>query len=230
MADEDDRGAEIGVQPAQQVEDLRLDRDVERRRRLVGDQQRGLVREPHREHDALAHPARELVRIGAHRALRAGDPHALQQRDRALAGAFLREPPMRRHRLDELAQDAQHRVERGHRVLEDHRDLGAAHLAHGALRQLREIAPAEADAAADDARGLFEQAHHGFRRHALARTGFAHDPERLAAREPEAHAIDGAHRAGIAEEPGAEVLHLQDGISVVAHAGRASRGCRRPRN
>jgi hypothetical protein len=43
--------------------DLRLDRHVERGRRLVGDQQAGLAGQRHRDHHALAHAARELVRV-----------------------------------------------------------------------------------------------------------------------------------------------------------------------
>ena len=39
VRDEQDRHAQFALQLAQQLEDLRLDRDVERRRRLVGDQQ-----------------------------------------------------------------------------------------------------------------------------------------------------------------------------------------------
>ena len=43
VADQHDGGAEIRVQLAQQVEDLRLDRHVQRGGRLVGDQQRRVV-------------------------------------------------------------------------------------------------------------------------------------------------------------------------------------------
>ena len=42
VGDEDDRQAELALQVAQQVEDLRLDRDVERGHRLVGDDSFGL--------------------------------------------------------------------------------------------------------------------------------------------------------------------------------------------
>ena len=44
-------------------DDLRLDRDVERGGRLVGDQQPRLGGERERDHHALAHAAGELVRI-----------------------------------------------------------------------------------------------------------------------------------------------------------------------
>ena len=50
------------LQLAEQVEDLRLDGDVERRGRLVGDQELGIAGERHGDHDALAHAAGELVR------------------------------------------------------------------------------------------------------------------------------------------------------------------------
>ena len=52
------------LQALQQLEDLRLDGDVERGGRLVGDQQVGLVGERHGDHDALALAARELMRKG----------------------------------------------------------------------------------------------------------------------------------------------------------------------
>ena len=51
------------LQVAQQVQHLRLDRDVERRDRLVGDQQLRFQRERARDADALALPAGELVRV-----------------------------------------------------------------------------------------------------------------------------------------------------------------------
>ena len=62
-----------------QLEHLRLDRDVERRRRLVGDQELGIAGERHGDHHALAHPAGELVRIGVDAARRVGDADELEQ-------------------------------------------------------------------------------------------------------------------------------------------------------
>ena len=70
---------------AQQVENLRLDRDVERRRRLVGDDERRLARQRHRDQRALAQAAGQLMRIVAHAQLRLGDAHRVEQLDRLLA-------------------------------------------------------------------------------------------------------------------------------------------------
>ena len=57
----------------QEIEDLRLDRHVERGRRLVGDQELGPAGERHRDHHPLAHAAGELVRKGARAPLRIGN-------------------------------------------------------------------------------------------------------------------------------------------------------------
>ncbi len=51
------------LQGAQRIEDLALHDDVERRHRLVGQQQTGLERQRQGDRRALAHAARELVRI-----------------------------------------------------------------------------------------------------------------------------------------------------------------------
>ena len=64
----------------QELQDLRLDGDVERRRRLVRDQEVGLVGERHRDHHPLALAARELVRIRV-------EPRARPRAGRPGAGA-----------------------------------------------------------------------------------------------------------------------------------------------
>ena len=63
VADPHHRGAEIALQVAHQLDDLRLCRHVQRRGRLVGDQEFGIARECDRDHHPLALPARQLVRI-----------------------------------------------------------------------------------------------------------------------------------------------------------------------
>src|SRR5258705_964 len=60
VADEQQREAELALQILQQVDDLRLDRNVERRDRLVANNQFGLLRERPGDADALALPAVDL--------------------------------------------------------------------------------------------------------------------------------------------------------------------------
>ena len=90
---EDHRGARLLAQLADALEDLGLDRHVERRGGLVGDQHRRVAGEREGDHHALAHAARELERIVVHPLARARDPDLLQQLDRALAGLLRRAAP-----------------------------------------------------------------------------------------------------------------------------------------
>ena len=87
VGDEQQRHAVARLQRLQELQDLRLDGDVERRGRLVGDQQVGLVGERHGDHHPLALAARELVRIGVEALGRLRDADLLQELERAPARA-----------------------------------------------------------------------------------------------------------------------------------------------
>ena len=65
VRDHHQRGARVGHELLEQFEDLRLDRDVEGRRGLVGDQEPRLARQGHRNQGALAHAAGQLMRVFA---------------------------------------------------------------------------------------------------------------------------------------------------------------------
>ena len=228
VADQDDGGAEVAVQPAQQVEDLRLDGHVERRGRFVGDEQGRLVGEAHGQHHALAHATRELMGERIHSAVGRGHAHAPQQIDRAAARRRRGEAAVRRHRLDELSRNAQDRVQGRHGVLEHHGDLATAHRANSLIVEMREVAALEQDRAADDPRRLVEQAHDRLGTDALAGAGFAHDAQRLAGMHVEADAVDRTDGTGIRQEPGAQIAHLEQRLSGGWHADRANREGHRP--
>ena len=65
VGDEEIGEAELLLQIEQHVQYLRLDRNVERRDRLVGDDELGVHRERPRDADALALPAGEFMRISS---------------------------------------------------------------------------------------------------------------------------------------------------------------------
>ena len=187
VRDQNDRGASCLLQFAHQVEDLRLDRHVERGRRLVGDQQLRVARQRHRDHRALPHAARQLVRVGVHAALRLGYVHPAQRLDRPIHRLAARDALVQRDRFADLAADRHQRVQRCHRLLEDHRDRVAADVLHRAFAQLQQIDAGKADRAADDApRRVGHETQDRQRGDALAAAGLADDPQRLA----------GAHRIG----------------------------------
>ena len=64
VGDEHETHAEPLLQVAKQCQDLGLDRDIERRRRLVGDQQVRIIGDCHGDHHPLPLAARQLMRIG----------------------------------------------------------------------------------------------------------------------------------------------------------------------
>src|SRR5262245_58893173 len=98
------------------------------------------------------------MRVLAGAPLRLGDAHKRQHFDRALPGRSATEILMDLQRLGDLITYGQHRIERGHRLLEDHRDPIAADLAHLTFRERRELGSFELDGAADDAPGaLWDQ-------------------------------------------------------------------------
>ena len=97
VRDQDDRRAGPLLHLVHQLEDLGLNRDVERGRRLVGDQQLRVARERHRDHHALAHAAGKLVRVVAQPLLGRGMRTLSQHLDGAIARfALCREPRCRR--------------------------------------------------------------------------------------------------------------------------------------
>ena len=90
----------------QNRDDLRLHRDVERGRRLVGDDQGRLGAERERDHDALAHAAGEFMRIAVDPLLGRGDADLAEPGDRPLPRLLSRVSGiMRQDRLGELVAD-----------------------------------------------------------------------------------------------------------------------------
>ena len=110
----------------------------------------------------------------------------------------------------DLIADGEHRVERGHRLLEDHRQLVAAQIAQASCRQLQQILALEQHLTAGDAPGrLRHEAHDRERGDALAAARFADDAERAAALEAEVDAVHRAHFALFTVERRAEPANLK---------------------
>ena len=91
--------------------------------------------ERHGDHHALAHAARELVRILVEPAACGS---AMRTRSSISQRPLARGRPRHAHVahdvLGDLRADGQHRIEAGHRLLEDHRDAMAAQALHLLLR------------------------------------------------------------------------------------------------
>ena len=191
VGDENDRGAGFLAQRAHQVEYLRLNGHVERGRGLISDQKLRLARERHRDHHPLPHAARKPVRIIAEALLRRRNVNHAQHLDRQILCRIPAHRPMTQDAFDYLLAHRQHRVERGHRLLEDHRDAIAAKLSQGGRRKPQKIDAIEQDLAAGDPPGRARhQAHDRQCGDALAATGLADDAERSSRIDRKADAVD----------------------------------------
>ena len=82
MGDQQHRHAELGLELLQQIEDLGLDRDIQRRRGLVRHQEARPAAEGHGDHRPLAHAAAEIEGIGAVALAGIGHADDLQHLDR----------------------------------------------------------------------------------------------------------------------------------------------------
>src|SRR5215831_5698583 len=220
VGDEQDGHAGLGLQAPEQLQVLQLDGDVERGRRLVGDQHGGLTGDGDRPYHALLHAAAHLVRILAEALFGCRDLDAAERRRGLVHHFAARRPLATQDGLGQLLADREHRIERGLRILQNHRDLAAADLAHLRGRALEDILAVEQHLALDGASAaLGQQAHQGERRHALAAARLAHQAQHLAAAQREAHAVDRLDHAAPQEEVGVQVADLED--RRLAHSCRS---------
>ena len=234
VGDEDDRRRRSRrAASLELVEDLRLDRHVERGRRLVGDQQLGRARQRHRDHHALAHAAGELVRVRARRARAArGIPtRSSSSTARSMRRGLGRCPVVRADLLDDLVADPVDRVERRHRVLEDHRDLGAADAPQLARRSpSSRSCAAEASPALEARVGRAREPHQRHRGHRLAASPTRRRSRRTSPRlDVERDAVDGLHEAvlGARSETRRSSTSSSGVGALMPTAGSAGRAARR---
>jgi hypothetical protein len=89
VGDQDDGGVVLHLELGEQLHDLCLDRHVQRRGGLVGDEEGRAVDERHGDHDALPHAAGQLVGIAVRGFLGLRNVHLGQKVDRPLPGGGL---------------------------------------------------------------------------------------------------------------------------------------------
>ncbi len=209
VGDDQDAGAGDVARGLEHLEDLRLDGDIEGRRRLVADQQIGVVGDGDRDDHPLAFAAGQFVREGAGASLRLGDAHQFEQSDRALAGLLF--PDARLvdfDRLGDLVADGVDGGQRGHRVLKHHADRLAAERRHRAVGETEQFGAVQPHRAAHP--GVFrQQAHDGHCRNGLARTRLADHGDDFPGVDAVADAPYRGHRLAVGREFDGQVAHLE---------------------
>ena len=226
VRDEHDGGVDAILQVAQQVENLRLNGHIQRGGRLIGNDELGAARKRHGDHNALAHTAGELVREHLVDALAVGDADHLQQLDGALPDLLLVVALLvvQGDDLIDLIADTEDRIQRGHRLLEDHGDHVAAQVLHDNVGRLGHIvglvAEVQADLALHDlALRALQQLHNREAGDRLAAARFAHHADRLADRNAERDTVNRVDRADIGEEVGMQIFNFEN-VRSVLHGGK----------
>ena len=222
VCDEDVGQVELLLEILEQVEDLRLHRHVERRDRLVADDQLRVHGQGAGDADALALAAGELVREAV--VVLRVQPDDLEQLLHAALDLGRRAELVDLERLGDDEADPLARVQGRVRVLEDHHHL-AADRPHLGPRELGDVAPLEDD----PARGRVEQAHDAARHRRLAAARLADDAEGLALADGEADAVHGLHRGDLLleDDPARDrevLLQILDDEELVAGRDAVSLG------
>ncbi len=181
----------------------------ERCRRLVGNDQVGLVEEGDGDGDALAHAARQLVRISLQPALGCGHADLHKRLARERQGRSAIDGAVGLDRLDHLGVDPQYRVEGHHRVLEDHGDAVASERAHALGARLCQVLALEAHDAGDDAARGIDKADDREARDGLAAARLSDQTQHLARGDLQAHPVHRLDDAALGEEVRSEVFDLQ---------------------
>mmetsp|Transcript_18259 Transcript_18259/g.28909 ORF Transcript_18259/g.28909 Transcript_18259/m.28909 type:complete len:656 (+) Transcript_18259:1222-3189(+) len=167
------RSAVFLAQVFDQLDHRGLDRDIKSGGGLIQDQQGRLGHQRHGDHDPLLLTARKLVREAVQDPLGVRQFHIGDHLQGAGHCILLGHALVDHRHLGQLLADLHRRVQRSHRLLIDHGDLGAANVAQLFGAHLLQVAALELDGAADDAAVLAQILHNaegngGFATAALA--------------------------------------------------------------
>ena len=186
VRDQQQREIESVLQIDEQVDDLRAQRRVEGRCRLVADQEPGLEQQRARDDDALELPARALARQALDEGFVESD--LAEHVGRTPAPLRMRSDPVLRERRLQARPNPHAGVERRVGILEDelHRGAEPAQLLSA---QRRQVAARDGDGTAV----RWEEPKQNPGQSALPAAGFPHQAHDLALTNPEAHPVDRAH-------------------------------------
>ena len=145
-----------------------------------------------------------------------GDADELKQLDGAGARLLLVHVKVDGQRFGDLQPDGEQRIERRHRLLEDHRNVAPADFAHLVLVEVEQIATIEYDAAVWDAAGVSrQQAHDRECRDRFARPQFTDDGDGFATPHTETQPLDRPHHPARGEKMDMQILYLKQRARVL---------------
>ena len=212
VRDQDHRQAQIAGQAHQEIQDLGLHHHVERGRRLVGEQDLRLARQRERDRRALAHAARELVRIPIGAVAR--DPDQLEQLAHLRPGRPARSqcraaPSARRSARRSVLTGLKAFIAPWNTIAMSLQRCGADRF----LALGEHVLAVQVDAAGD-ACARRQEPHQRQDGGRLAASRLSHEAHPLAGSQLEADALDGVQLAAAGQvEPDVQVLGPENGLA-----------------
>jgi len=194
----------------QQIENLRLNGDIEGGGGFVGDEELGLGSQGHGDEDALLHAAGHFVGIVFQARFRGGDADQFEQAEDFGIGGGVRAVEFE-HLLD-LRADAKDRIERSTRLLEnitDHPAAKAAQLAPAGAEDIHTVK--QNGAAGIMGRGSGQEPGDGEGGGAFAAAAFADEAKGFARRDGKGNAVHGAEAAAAGGEINLQIEDFQQG-------------------
>lgn len=98
------------LQHGNELKNLSLNRHIQRRGGLIGNQYRRTAGQRHRDHYPLTHPAGELMGIARKHRFRLGDPDLIEHFLRFAQRRIMPQPLVQTNRFGNLLSDSKHRV------------------------------------------------------------------------------------------------------------------------
>ncbi len=195
------------LQCQDELENLRLCGHVQRSGGLVGNQQHRVQHQRHGNHDALALPARQLMRIARHDSLGVGQEHLAHDVQHFLLALRRCQASVLGQHFVDLIAAGHDRIECGHRLLKDHRHAGGAQFAQPRERCVGDVFTLQQDAPRHHRQGLRQQAHHRLGNDRFARAGLAHQAQDFAATHGEGHLLHGGVAIAARGQSDGQILH-----------------------
>ena len=221
VGDEDDCSAGAFLKILGQVENLSLDGHVQGRRRFVRDEELRLTEKCHRDHDTLLHPPGQLVWVGGEALFRIRDPHRSEHLRGTLAHLGPLQSEAEFQHLPHLSLDREHRVQRGHGVLEDHGDLVPPDVRQLFGGESQDVGARKPDLPTEDLTGrAWDEPEDGRSGNTLAATRLPDDPEGSARVDLKGHTVHCVEESVLGLEGDLEVVDLE---KASAHLPRRSR-------
>ena len=196
------------LQLGHQIQNFRLNSHIQRSCGFVRDQQFRRTQHCHRDHHALTHPARQLMRILVDAMLRFGNPDTFQPIEAKGLCRRTAHGLMCVQNLSHLLANRQVWRQRRQRILKDHRHIRTADFVRLGNRHIQHLLPVEHGGPTGPP-VLGQKPHDGHHGLAFARSTFAHNAKAFAGFDRQVDPFDRVHLTIICVEGNRQVLYIE---------------------